>query len=481
MEDNNKIEPSIDKKATDEEHVFLKDNFFSFIKSLFSFLKNTLSFAEDVDAENSINQIKKDIDFRGFNVWILFFSIIIASIGLNVDSIAVIIGAMLISPLMGPIMGIGLSIGTNDYKTLIRSIKSFGIAVTVSLVASTLYFFVSPFDEAGHQLLSRTQPLLFDVFIAIFGGFAGIMAVSRNKVSNVIPGVAISTALMPPLCTAGYGLAHLNFQFFTGAIYLFIINSVYISLATFVVVRYLKFPIVNFLDPLREKKIKRYITIFAIVLVFPSVYTLYTSYQENRFMANVKEFVGKNFEKDYTNIVTDYQPDSISVVYIHATKNTNNLSEGYLNKQLGDYSLRNTRIILTDENEKFAKLEKELQQMKFGDIPVNSNDMIKEYKNSMEMLRMKDMEIMALLNQVQSIQGDSIPFNNIVKEVKVNYPNVRNFAFGKVKQNNMKSTVELPTFMVSWNYKKNESIEKEKLQQWLKVRLNLDTLQVITY
>jgi uncharacterized hydrophobic protein (TIGR00271 family) len=199
-----------------EEVKFLRDNFSSFIKSLFGFLKNTLSFAEDVDAVNSINQIKKDIDFKGFNVWILFFSIIIASIGLNVDSIAVIIGAMLISPLMGPIMGIGLSIGTNDFKTLIRSIKNFGVAVTVSLVASTLYFIVSPFDEAGHQLLSRTQPLLFDVFIAIFGGFAGIMAVSRNKVSNVIPGVAIATALMPPLCTAGYGLAHLNFSFFKG-------------------------------------------------------------------------------------------------------------------------------------------------------------------------------------------------------------------------------------------------------------------------
>jgi uncharacterized hydrophobic protein (TIGR00271 family) len=353
-----------------EEVKFLRDNFSSFIKSLFGFLKNTLSFAEDVDAVNSINQIKKDIDFKGFNVWILFFSIIIASIGLNVDSIAVIIGAMLISPLMGPIMGIGLSIGTNDFKTLIRSIKNFGVAVTVSLVASTLYFIVSPFDEAGHQLLSRTQPLLFDVFIAIFGGFAGIMAVSRNKVSNVIPGVAIATALMPPLCTAGYGLAHLNFSFFTGAIYLFIINSVYISLATFVVVRYLKFPLVSFLDPLREKKIKRYITLSAIILVLPSTYTLYTSYKENRFTANVKEFVSKNFEKDYTNIVTDYKTDSISVVYIHATKNTNNLTEGLLNNQLKDFGLYDTRIILTDQNEKFAQLEKELNQIKFGDIPL---------------------------------------------------------------------------------------------------------------
>lgn len=466
-----------------EEVKFLRDNFSSFIKSLFGFLKNTLSFAEDVDAVNSINQIKKDIDFKGFNVWILFFSIIIASIGLNVDSIAVIIGAMLISPLMGPIMGIGLSIGTNDFKTLIRSIKNFGVAVTVSLVASTLYFIVSPFDEAGHQLLSRTQPLLFDVFIAIFGGFAGIMAVSRNKVSNVIPGVAIATALMPPLCTAGYGLAHLNFSFFTGAIYLFIINSVYISLATFVVVRYLKFPLVSFLDPLREKKIKRYITLSAIILVLPSTYTLYTSYKENRFTANVKEFVSKNFEKDYTNIVTDYKTDSISVVYIHATKNTNNLTEGLLNKQLKDFGLYDTRIILTDQNEKFAQLEKELNQIKFGDIPLNSNDMLKEYKHSMEMLRMKDMEIMALLEQVENIQGDSIPFNNVLKEVKINYPNIRSFAYGKVKQNDMNKskTSELPTFMVNWNSNRNQNTEKDKLEKWLKVRLNLDTLRVITY
>ena len=203
----------------------LGSSFKDFVNTLWNFSKDTLSFADEVDKTATVKMIKSEIQFKGFNIWILIFSIIIASIGLNTNSTAVIIGAMLISPLMGPIMGVGLSLGTNDWGTLVISFRALLITVFVSLLTSTLYFLITPFGEAGDELLGRTHPELRDVFIAIFGGLAGIMANTRNKVTNVIPGVAIATALMPPLCTAGYGIATANWKFFSGAFYLFIINT----------------------------------------------------------------------------------------------------------------------------------------------------------------------------------------------------------------------------------------------------------------
>lgn len=467
---------------TDKEEKSLKENFNLFTQSTYKFIKKTLSFSEDVDSDFTIQSIKRDIDFRGLNVWILFFSILIASLGLNVDSIAVIIGAMLISPLMGPIMGIGLSVGINDYVTLVRSLKSLTIAVTVSLFASTLYFIVTPFDEASHQLLSRTQPMLFDVFIATFGGLAGIMAAStsKNKISNVIPGVAIATALMPPLCTAGYGIAHLNWDYFSGAFYLFLINGVYISLSTFVVVRYLKFPVVHLIDKVKDKKLTRYITIFAILLIIPSVITLYSSYKYNRFNAGVKQLIAENFDSDFTDVVVDYKRDSVSVVYIQTKKNISKISEEDLNNQLASFKLKDTRIILTDEDEKFIKLENELKKLKLGDLPVNSNALLREYKNALEKIKAQETEILFLNHQMNQMFLDSAEFVNIVNEVKINYPMVNKFSIGRVTQKNTKTIEVVPTLLVRWTDLPSAE-DKNKLKDWLKIRLKLNDLQVINY
>lgn len=464
-----------------QEEKSLKENFNLFIQSAYKFTKKTLSLSEDLDTDFTISSIKKDIDFRGLNVWILFFSILIASLGLNVDSIAVIIGAMLISPLMGPIMGIGLSVGINDYRTLIRSLKSLTIAVTVSLFASTLYFLVTPFDEASHQLLSRTQPMLFDVFIATFGGLAGIMAAStsKNKVSNVIPGVAIATALMPPLCTAGYGLAHLKWEYFSGAFYLFLINGVYISLSTFIVVRYLKFPVVHLIDKDKDKKLTRYITLFAILLIIPSIITLYSSYKYNRFNAGVKQLIAENFDKDFTDVVVDYKRDSISLVYIQTKKNITKVSQEDLNNQLVKFKLSDTKIVLTDEDEKFIKLENELKKLKLGNLPTNSNALLREYKNSLEKIKAQETEILFLNHQINQMFLDSNEFKNMVKEVKINYPLVNRFSFGRVTQKNNKIEI-VPTLLIRWTEIPNPE-EKAKLKDWLKIRLQLNDLQVINY
>lgn len=185
------------------------------------------------DEQLTVESIRNGVEFRGANLWILVFATFIASLGLNVNSTAVIIGAMLISPLMGPIMGVGLAIGINDFELMKRSLKSYFIATVFSVTTATIYFAFTPLDEVQSELLARTSPTIYDVFIALVGGLAGIVAVATKEKGNVIPGVAIATALMPPLCTAGFGLATGNLLYFLGAFYLYFINSVFISLATF--------------------------------------------------------------------------------------------------------------------------------------------------------------------------------------------------------------------------------------------------------
>ena len=213
------------------------------------------------EPEQTMEGIERDTEFRGFNVWILVFSIVIASIGLNVNSTAVVIGAMLISPLMGPIMGVGLGVGVNNLPLIRRSVGSLGMATGIAILSSALYFLISPINEAGSELLSRTTPTFLAVMVAFFGGLTGILAGSRKEKSNVIPGVAIATALMPPLCTAGYGLAHFDATYFFGALYLFLINIMLIATSTTLVVRYLRFPIAQPLDAAKEQKYKRVFTL----------------------------------------------------------------------------------------------------------------------------------------------------------------------------------------------------------------------------
>lgn len=227
------------------------------IMQLLLFFKERFDLHEGKEDElETIDYIRKNVEFKGANLWILIFAIFVASVGLNVNSTAVIIGAMLISPLMGPIMGIGLAAGINDFELLKKSMKNLGIAVVISILTSTIYFSFTPLNDAQSELLARTEPTIWDVLIALFGGLAGIVAGSRKEKSNAIPGVAIATALMPPLCTAGYGLATANLYYFFGAFYLFFINSVFISLSTYVIVRFMKFPKKEFLDRKREKTVK---------------------------------------------------------------------------------------------------------------------------------------------------------------------------------------------------------------------------------
>ena len=250
---------------------------------------------DEIDPENAAQRIKASIWFRGPNAWILAFAIVLASVGLNVNSTAVIIGAMLVSPLMGPIIGAGLALGTNDTDLLKSAGKNLLAMVIISLLASTLFFVLSPLSLVNPtELEARTSPTIYDVLIAFFGGMAGILENSRKERGTVLSGVAIATALMPPLCTAGYGLAHLNLHFFFGALYLFVINSVFIALATYFMVKYLHFPTVSGISGEVATRRRRLISTVLVIILVPSIWSAFTLIQNNNFERNVQNFVENN-------------------------------------------------------------------------------------------------------------------------------------------------------------------------------------------
>lgn len=311
-------------------------------------LLNRLNLKGELEDFDAIHRtIEKDVVFRGTNLWILVFAIVVASVGLNTNSTAVIIGAMLISPLMGPINGMGYSIATYDFDLLRKSIKNYTFAVFAGLLASTFYFALSPVSTEHSELLARTSPTIYDVMIALFGGLAGIVAITSKQKGNVIPGVAIATALMPPLCTAGYGLATGKFNFFFGALYLFTINTVFIAFSALVVSQMLKFPIRTLINESQKKKINQYISAIIAITILPSIYFGYLLVQEEKFTENANR---------YTNNVSFFEGGYLIDKKINARKKDirliyggNQLSEqnkNQISERANDFSIRNANIII---------------------------------------------------------------------------------------------------------------------------------------
>lgn len=278
------------------------------------FMQRHLFIYEDLDTAGAAQRIKSNIWFRGTNVWILAFSIVIASVGLNVNSTAVIIGAMLISPLMGPIIGAGLALGTNDLDLLKAAARNLLVMVLISLVASTLFFIVSPLALVNPtELEARTSPTIYDVLIALFGGLAGILENTRKERGTVLSGVAIATALMPPLCTAGYGLAHWNMHFFFGALYLFIINSVFIALATYLMVKYLRFETVAGLDVASAKRRRNVISTVLTIVLIPSIWSAFVLIRDNNYERNVQVMMEEDRFVGPRTYVYDYKVEGRTV------------------------------------------------------------------------------------------------------------------------------------------------------------------------
>ncbi|MCA1763977.1 MAG: TIGR00341 family protein [Flavobacteriales bacterium] len=294
---------------------------FSLLRDFLSFLKELLSIRGDTDYEETTKGIVRDVPFRGPTIYILICSIIIASIGLNLNSPAVIIGAMLIAPLMGPILGLGLALGTNDAPLMGKSLRNFAVMVFVSLFTSTLYFLLTPLVEYQPELLARTKPTTLDIFVALFGGAAGIIAGSRKEKSNVIPGVAIATALMPPLCTSGFGLATGNWFYFFGAFYLFLLNSIFICASTVIGVRYLRFPLKKFVNPRKERKVKFYMALFMTIIILPSLWIFWGVLKESWFKGHGEKYVSEVIKMDGSRLFNKNLifNDSVPVIEVFLT------------------------------------------------------------------------------------------------------------------------------------------------------------------
>jgi len=458
-----------------------KSNPFSQIVRLAKFLWNrTKSYAqirEDTDYEATVEHISKSVVFRGFNIWVLFFAIIVASVGLNVNSTAVIIGAMLISPLMGPINGVGLSIGIFDDDLLLKSIKNLAIMVVISLVASTLYFLISPISDAQSELLARTQPTIFDVFIAFFGGLAGIVATSRKSQSiTVISGVAIATALMPPLCTAGYGIATGQIWYFLGAFYLFFINSFFIALATYIMVRFLGFPMKQYVDPKRKTKVKRLITLFTILIMIPSVFLAFDVVKESNFNSQSIKFVEHIQEQSYFKNVQlikadrDYHHRSQTVTLYLVGRNLNTEEINEMQETLHDeFGLGKTKLIV--------------KQTEGGTIDITKqNQIIEDILNKKDAtIAEQDSTISRLEAQLSKSQNAVALSEQIVKEVYAQYSNIRKFAISEITIYDPKTmeNESIPVIYIQWSDGKHADLE-EKLIQWLKVRMEVETIKVVT-
>ena len=451
------------------------------IKPLIAFFRELFDLHEDKERESTtIREISKGVEFKGTNLWILIFAILIASIGLNVNSTAVVIGAMLISPLMGPIMGIGLGAGINDFALIKKAFRNLGIAVAISVLTSAFYFWITPLHEAQSELLSRTYPTLWDVLIAFFGGLAGIVAGSRKEKSNAIPGVAIATALMPPLCTAGYGLANLNWFYFFGAFYLFFINSVFISVATFLIVRFLKYPKKRFEDSGMETRVKRYISFFVIITIIPSVYLAYHLVQRTLFEQNARYYISTEFDFEETEVILQdfsYSPKDTRIEVTLYGKPLEEDQIDNLKKQLPAFKLEDCELVINqgyiDPGANDQKFEVMSNQIKL--------DIVEDlYKQNQSVIQSKDEKISLLENELVKYQLAAYPVNEISEELKIHYKGLTNFAMSSALCKNLSSAqVDTVCIAMASFAKRPKKRELEKMRQWLKLRVKADSVRVV--
>jgi uncharacterized hydrophobic protein (TIGR00271 family) len=426
---------------------------------------NYIDLESDMDDFDKIHEtIEKDIIFKGTNLWILVFAIIIASVGLNMNSTAVIIGAMLISPLMGPINGIGYSIATYNFQLFQKAIRNFTFAVIASLIASTAYFTISPIATAHSELLARTSPTIYDVLIALFGGLAGIVAISSKHKGNVIPGVAIATALMPPLCTAGYGLATGQFNFFFGAFYLFTINTVFIAISSVVISQILKFPIRTLIDNAQKKKVNWWTSFIIILVLIPSIYFGYNLVQKEKFTENATKYVNSiSVVEGRYLLKNEIKPNKKVIVLVYAGASLNPGQKKNIKERAKDFSLSNANIEFRQgfSFDEITKKNTEVDNMK---IEMNRLNMILHVKEK----------------QLDSLQKKNYLGRQILDEIKALYPQIVNCSYGESfvfkdgEQNPEKLVIIV--FNISGKYFRNS--DKKKIEDWLTKKLGTNRVKV---
>lgn len=418
-----------------------------------------------------IKQITNGINFQGSNLWILIFAVFIASLGLNVNSTAVIIGAMLISPLMGPIIGMGLALGIADLDLFKQSIKNYLVSTFISVVTATIYFTLSPITNAQSELLARTSPTLYDVLIALFGGAAGFLATSTKGRNNVVPGVAIATALMPPLCTAGYGLAVQNTSYFFGAFYLYFINTVFIAFTTCLGVRFLHFHRKQFINREKMRRVNLYIVSIIIITIIPASYMTWNIIKQSVFENNIENFVTKELNYSGTNILShqyDLKTKTLHVVAVGNPISTDSIAKAQktmANYQLDGYALK----VIQGSNSDSLLL---LQHKNKGQLMVGE----KNTAEWQELAYRNDV----LQKQLNSYTHYPVLANDMREELKVVCPSAKSIILSKASESFVDSA-SIKSHIVAI-IKTNKTLAKDNRKQlydWLKVKVKSDSLELI--
>ncbi|MFA6872611.1 MAG: TIGR00341 family protein [Bacteroidaceae bacterium] len=443
-------------------------------------LKYFLSEYFDLSKDRIDEQIVKQdiiggVDFKGAQLWILIFAIFMASLGLNLNSTAVVIGAMLISPLMGPIIGLGFSMGINDFELMKRSLKSLLVTTLLSIIAATIYFLFTPLSEAQSELLARTSPTIYDVFIALFGGFAGFIAVSTRIRGNVIPGVAIATALMPPLCTVGYAIANAQWSYALGAFYLFFINSIFIGSATFIAARRMHFASKTFVDKSREKRVNRSIIAITILTMIPAIYLTYGIVQETIYQKAAQDFINRCLTFDGSKILSkeiNYKKREIQVSFIGKE-----ISKSQINKaraQLLDYKLQKTKLFIS-------------QGFTGNELDVNSlrSMVLKDfYTSAQQQLELQRSHIDTLQHQLALYKESEELSRRLLPEVLALFPSVKALTLARTLSTSTTATVDSLRYdtltlalIETSNYVSMDN--RNKLEKWLMARTKTKRLKLL--
>ena len=458
MEENNEID--YDPIKSEADKVSVKQAFVSIV----NFLKNLFSIYDGVDKEKTINDIRNDIEFSAINIWILICSILVASIGLINNSPAVIIGAMLISPLMGPIRGIGYALSANDFKVLIQSLKNFGIMVAASVIASYLFYLITPIKSETSELLSRTKPHVLDILIAFFGGLAGVIAtIVKNKTTTitVVPGVAIATALMPPLCTVGYGMAMGNWSYFIGAFYLFLLNSVFICLSTFIVLRLLSFPKVKFVNPKIERKVKVYVFTVLLLIVIPSVFKFYHIIHESIFIQNadnyIKNEISINPEIEVLTKELNYDDEFPEIVLNIGGKYINEEQINNWKLQLNNYDMGNVNLEIHNLQSKAIDEEELLNK-----ILVDNDKKIMSISEERDLYK----------NELQNIIRENNALDELNTRILTHFPAIKSLNYGPSFKDQLEGSRDTNfVFIVNWNNDTVKSDQKSNLESFINTEL----------
>lgn len=435
------------------------------------YLKPWVGLSEYIDVDGAAENIKKSIYFRGPNVYILACAIIIASVGLNVNSIPVIIGAMLISPLMGPIVGMGMALGTYNMRLFVLALKNWGVMVAISIVASTVYFLLSPLYLGNPtELLARTNPTIYDVLIAFFGGFAGIVETSRKEKGTAVAGVAIATALMPPLCTIGFGLAKLNLHYALGALYLFFINSIFIATAAFLGAKYLGFPAVKYDNEAQRRKISRTVIITIIIFIIPSIFSAVTIVRQNNFDRSVAAFVEQSKVLGY-DMIYDTR-------VVHNGKDSH--VELLLTNDDMDPTTQETLYVLAGE-QGIERSQIAFNTNALGRGPQSDGFMADLYNRSQEIIKAKDHQIDSLQQRLSHYNANYDLSQRLGREVPVQYPSVQQVAVAQGADGSAKGgdTFSTCTYVIVRTDGQLAAADRQKLHDWLKVRMQDESLKLI--